>query len=69
MSSGHPLNSVLSYAQLLHRETGLSARQSKALTLIQQSGEHLLGLINDILDMAKIEAGTLELQVPILDYL
>ncbi|SAL75191.1 ATP-binding protein [Caballeronia telluris] len=55
-----PLNSVLGYAQLLRREAELNERQCKALTIVQQSGEHLLGLIDEILDMAKIEAGTLD---------
>ena len=55
-----PLNSVLGYAQLLRREAELNERQCKALTVVQQSGEHLLGLIDEILDMAKIEAGTLD---------
>ncbi|GAB7524795.1 ATP-binding protein [Paraburkholderia sp. 2C] len=56
-----PLNSMLGYAQLLRREADLSERQCKALNVIRQSGEHLLGLIDEILDMAKIEAGTLDL--------
>ncbi len=58
-----PMNSVLGYAQLLRSQAGLSADQRKALNIIQASGEHLLGLIDDILDMAKIEAGALELQL------
>jgi CheY-like chemotaxis protein len=56
-----PLNSVLGYAQLLRREEELSQRQRKALNIIHQSGEYLLGLIEEILDMAKIEAGTLDI--------
>ncbi len=56
-----PLNTVLGYAQLLRRGTGLSEDQRQALEVIQHSGEHLLGLIDDILDTAKIEAGTLVL--------
>ena len=64
-SMGHelrtPLNSVLGYAQLLRREEELSQRQRKALNIIEQSGEHLLGLIDEVLDMAKIEAGALDL--------
>jgi PAS domain S-box-containing protein len=58
---GTPLNSVLGYAQLLRSQSGFSASQVKALSVIQRSGEHLLGLIDEILDMAKIEAGTFEL--------
>ncbi|MBN2702098.1 MAG: response regulator, partial [Methylothermaceae bacterium] len=57
-----PLNSLLGYAQLLRSQGTLSEAQAEALAVIQQSGEHLLGLIDDTLDMAKIEAGMLELQ-------
>lgn len=62
-----PLNSVLGYAQLLQRQTDLSAEQGKALAIIQRSGEHLLGLIEDVLDMAKIEAGSLQLHPAPMD--
>ncbi len=57
-----PLNSVLGYAQILRSQEGLSAKQRKALSIIEHSGEHLRGLIDEILDLAKIEAGTLEIQ-------
>jgi signal transduction histidine kinase/ABC-type branched-subunit amino acid transport system ATPase component/DNA-binding NarL/FixJ family response regulator len=56
-----PLNGILGYAQILMREKSLSQRQLDGLNIIQQSGEHLLTLINDILDLAKIEARKLEL--------
>ncbi|MBI1891245.1 MAG: response regulator [Burkholderiales bacterium] len=56
-----PLNAILGYAQILKREKVLNERQAVGLRTIQQSGEHLLTLINDILDLAKIEAGKLEL--------
>ena len=56
-----PLNGVLGYAQLLTMEGGLSARQERGLDTIHQSGLHLLALINDILDLARIEAGHTEL--------
>lgn len=56
-----PLNAVLGYAQLLTMEGGLSARQARGLDTIHQSGEHLLALISDILDLARIEAGHTEL--------
>ncbi len=56
-----PLNGVLGYAQILKREQGLTALQNDGLDVIQQSGEHLLTLINDILDLSKIEAGHLDL--------
>jgi signal transduction histidine kinase/ActR/RegA family two-component response regulator len=56
-----PLNGILGYAQILKRDKGLSPAQMDGLNIIQHSGEHLLTLINDILDLAKIEAGRLEL--------
>lgn len=56
-----PLNAVLGYAQLLSMDSGLSARQVRGLDTIQRSGQHLLDLINDILDLARIEAGRTEL--------
>jgi len=56
-----PLNAILGFAQLLKRDAGLSARQLLGLNTIQQGGEHLLKLITDILDLAKVEAGKLEL--------
>ena len=56
-----PLNGILGYAQILLRDPPLTERQSTGLNVIQQSGEHLLTLINDILDLAKIEAGKMEL--------
>ncbi|MGF1612879.1 MAG: ATP-binding protein [Gammaproteobacteria bacterium] len=57
-----PLNSVLGYAQILKRQGALSEKQRKALDIIEHSGEHLLGLINEVLDLAKVEAGTLQLR-------
>lgn len=56
-----PLNAVLGYTQILTKEGGLSPKQEKALAIIEQSGEHLLGLINELLDIIRIEAGTLEI--------
>jgi PAS domain S-box-containing protein len=56
-----PLNGILGYAQILRRDKSLGQRQIDGLTVIQRSGEHLLTLINDTLDMAKIEAGRVEL--------
>jgi signal transduction histidine kinase/DNA-binding NarL/FixJ family response regulator len=58
-----PLNGILGYAQILRRDKMLNDRQVAGLNVIQQSGEHLLTLINDILDFAKIEAGKLELSL------
>ncbi len=56
-----PLNGILGYAQILQRDPTLTGKQEEGITIIQQSGEHLLTLINDILDLSKIEAGKLEL--------
>jgi len=52
-----PLNAVLGFAQLMDRETERSAGDRESLGIIRRSGEHLLGLINDVLSLAKIEAG------------
>ena len=56
-----PLTGILGYAQILKHDKDLSAYQVEGLNIIQHSGEHLLTLISDILDMAKIEAGKVEL--------
>jgi signal transduction histidine kinase/DNA-binding NarL/FixJ family response regulator len=55
-----PLNAILGYAQILQRRP-LDPDVINSLSVVQRSGEHLLTLINDILDIAKIEAGKLEL--------
>jgi signal transduction histidine kinase/FixJ family two-component response regulator len=52
-----PLNVILGFAQLMTRQDSLSAQQQEHLHLILQSGDHLLGLINEVLEMSKIEAG------------
>ncbi|WP_136420277.1 ATP-binding protein [Herbaspirillum sp. ST 5-3] len=56
-----PLNAVLGYAQVLKRDPNLDAHQIASLNTIQQSGEHLLNLITDLLDLSKIESGKFEL--------
>ncbi len=56
-----PLNGILGYANILKRDGQLSSAQANAVRVIQQSGEHLLTLINDILDLSKIEAQKFEL--------
>jgi signal transduction histidine kinase/DNA-binding NarL/FixJ family response regulator len=56
-----PLNAVLGYAQILQREQGLGQREAVGLETIRRSGEHLLTLINSVLDVARIEAGKVEL--------
>ncbi|HWZ89541.1 MAG TPA: ATP-binding protein, partial [Polyangiaceae bacterium] len=56
-----PMNAVLGYAQLLLRDAGLASAQRQQVEIILASGEHLLTLINDVLDMSRIEAGRAEL--------
>jgi len=56
-----PMNAILGYAQILQRDTDLPSNQRHAVDTIENSGNHLLGLINDVLDLSKIEAGRLEL--------
>ena len=52
-----PMNAVLGFSQLMQRDSDLSPGQRETLNIINNSGKHLLELINDVLDMAKIEAG------------
>lgn len=52
-----PLNAILGFTQVMQRNSTLSTQDREYLNIIMNSGEHLLGLINDILDMSKIEAG------------
>jgi signal transduction histidine kinase/DNA-binding response OmpR family regulator/ligand-binding sensor domain-containing protein len=52
-----PLNGVLGFAQLMARRAGRDAEDRRQLGIILRSGEHLLGLINDVLSLARIEAG------------
>ncbi|HEY9596278.1 MAG TPA: response regulator, partial [Cyanophyceae cyanobacterium] len=59
-----PLNAILGFTQLLIRDSSLTSEQRESLEIINRSGEHLLALINDVLQMSKIEVGkvTLDLQ-------
>lgn len=52
-----PLNAILGFTQLMSRDDSLSCEQQENLTIINRSGEHLFTLINDVLEMSKIEAG------------
>lgn len=56
-----PLNGILGYAQLLARDRLLTESQRNGIAIIQRSGEYLLTLINDILDLSKIEADHIDL--------
>ena len=57
-----PLNAILGFAQILKRESQFTPEQYRGIDVIYQSGQHLLTLINDILFLAKIEAGKLNLE-------
>lgn len=56
-----PLSGVLGYAHLLKKDKSLTGQQRRQIEIIEQSGRHLVMLINDLLDLAKIEAGRIEL--------
>ena len=56
-----PMSAILGYAQLMLRDSSLGIEAKANLKIIGRSGEHLLALINDVLDMSKIEAGRVEL--------
>lgn len=70
-----PLNAILGFSQLLARDENLTLEQKQTLNTINRSGSHLLSLINDVLDMSKIEAGKIALNpqncdlLPLLDSL
>jgi|GEM_PF-5823486 len=62
-----PLNAILGFSQLMAHDASLSSTQKNNLAIINRSGEHLLELINDVLDMSKIEAGRSTLTVSTFD--
>ncbi len=59
-----PLNSIIGFSEILHDETfgALNEKQSKYATNVLTSGKHLLQLINNILDLSKVESGKMELE-------
>jgi PAS domain S-box-containing protein len=62
-----PLNAVLGFTQLLSNDKNLTDGQLNKIEIISRSGEHLLALINDILDISKIEAGKFEAHSAVFD--
>lgn len=67
-----PLNSILGYAQILQADTRLPPNRQNAVSVIRRSGEHLLSLIDGMLDIARIEAGKMRIEsgeLPMRDFL
>jgi len=58
-----PLNAIMGYAQILKMDNGITPKQRNGLDIIHSSGQHLLTLIVDILDLSRIEAGKAELRI------
>ncbi len=62
-----PMSAVLGFTELMATDPNLTEEQRENLNIIGRSGEHLLALINDVLDLSKIEAGRSELQPEVFD--
>ncbi len=62
-----PLNAILGFSALLQRDVGRKGCDPRHLEIIHRNGQHLLALINDVLDMAKIEVGRVQLTITAFD--
>lgn len=62
-----PLNAILGFSQLLQKDIKLNQNQLKYVNTIYVSGEHLLNMINEILDLSKIESGKIEIKMETID--
>ncbi|MDD2758956.1 MAG: PAS domain S-box protein [Methylomonas sp.] len=62
-----PLNAILGFSGMMRRDSSIGDKQRETLDIINRSGEHLLNLINDVLEMAKIESGRLQLEISAFD--
>jgi PAS domain S-box-containing protein len=62
-----PMNAILGFSQLLLRDAGLTERQREQIEAIHRGGEHLMSLINDVLEMSKIEAGRISVSLAAAD--
>ncbi len=58
-----PLNAILGFSNMMYNVSDITQEQRENLAIIKRSGEHLLSLINDVLDMAKIESGRSTLEI------
>ena len=58
-----PLNGVLGYAQVMARDPEMSSKNRGRVAVVESSGKHLLKLINEVLDLSKIEAGRMEVKL------
>lgn len=63
-----PLNGILGFAQILKNDKEATTKQLEGLNIIEKSANHLLGLINDILDLSKIDSEKMELQTASFDF-
>ena len=63
-----PLNAILGFSQLMSHDKNLEPKHAENLAIINRSGEHLLNLINDVLEMSKIEIGRINLEVHRFDF-
>ena len=63
-----PLNAILGFSQLMERDPAATESQRENLGIINRSGEHLLALINDVLEVSKIEAGRIALNIQGFDF-
>ena len=62
-----PLNAIMGFAQLLLQDEGFNRKQKKNIETINRSGSHLLDLINDVLDLAKIESGHVDVSEGVIN--
>ncbi len=62
-----PMNAILGFSQILQSDAGLNEKQRRQINTISRSGEHLLNIINDILEISKIEAGRMTFKPVVFD--
>ena len=63
-----PMNAILGFSQLMLRDTHLNTKHEEYLSIIKRSGKHLLALINDVLEMSKIESGRMALKAASFEF-